>query len=785
MSNTAEYNIFQNSSPLSSLISSPSSHKPAMVQALPAHLKEDIEEILNQKLPNPVKLISPMPCATADNSLESLSSIESDLSKTDSNPSSKVTSSPAVDSEAKEACAPQSPAIPVDSSRRASFGRAAKVPKSFSSSAKEVISTPKKKRSAPKFKCAIASIDDQCLMEYEQDFVIQLEDCSSYMYKNFDQCLSCTRKGKDTCRFKLFRMFKPQLDGSLMQTGFVTCAAAYFIFTNDFMLPATDDKLLKLPGMPKLPSLEVAPSTYVPPSQEILDLNSRYVMSQVKEPLLAHLSGTREFLKAQPTVFYRKPLGPICQTCDVCRTGIFSAYCLCRVCGSEVCLTCYANWDDELKLREGLLEHCSHHRIHTKKHFIPVTNYLPERLDAIYYSTNSFIKNIPPPTFRDDLLFKPNEKSLLYPYLNPEDLTQEVYQSYWQKGQPILMKKAPGEAMHQVTPKFFIQNYGKFLIEALRLDGSVLGDQQVAEFFQGFDDPKLANLDLKIKDFPSGDKFSDILPSLNQDFMNQLPVQEYMSYSGSLNLISLFSDSHITPDLGPKMYVAYTGTTADVTGTTQLHLDAADAINILKYHSGPAGAAGAIWHLFRQEDANTIREFIRFKFPDTTIYDPIHDQSFYLTDALLEELFTSRGVKPFIMEQQVGEVVLIPAGCPHQVRNMHPCIKLAMDYVSPEAASICSQLAAEFRLLPQHHRRNVDILNAPTLLAQAWNACMEKQYKYPIFRPWDVIMPTVPKEAHSDDEPTVSKRACSNGEPTAEAAKPKKKAGPKKSKSKA
>ncbi|KAJ9051227.1 hypothetical protein DSO57_1006479 [Entomophthora muscae] len=597
--------------------------------------------------------------------------------------------------------------------------------------------------------------------------------CFSDKYKPFDRCLSCVMKKNDTCRFKHFRLFKPLPNNQLEQKGFVTCINAHFFFDQTFRVASASHKRSKLADEPEIPSIKVAPSTYAVPPQEILELNSRYVMAQVKAPLLDHLKESQEFLKSQPTIFYRKPVGPICQTCDVCKTGIFSTFWLCKICGREVCLACYTNWDSELHLRDGLQERCSYRRIHKKADFIPVTNYLPERLDALCSSAESFSHPMPPPIYRDDLLFAPNKESLPYPYLNPTDLTQDVYQSYWRKGQPILMRETSGKALHQVTPEFFIQNYGDFMIESLRLDGSVHKKETIAKFFSTFDDPDSASLDLKIKDFPSGDKFSNILPSLNQDFMNQLPVQEYMNYLGSLNLVSLLPDSHITPDLGPKMYVAYAGTTAHISGTTQLHLDAADAINTLKYSSAPAGVAGAIWHLFRREDAGTIREFIREKFPGITIHDPIHDQYFYLTDALLEELFTSRGVKPFIMEQKVGEVVLIPAGCPHQVRNLYPCIKLAMDYVSPEAAPICSQLASEFRKLPRLHRRNVDIISTPTLLAQAWNTCLQVQGKPSVFQPGDVVMPPVPKRSRSSEEATD------------ETPRPKKKATPKKANHKA
>ena len=38
--------------------------------------------------------------------------------------------------------------------------------------------------------------------------------------------------------------------------------------------------------------------------------------------------------------------------------------------------------------------------------------------------------------------------------------------------------------------------------------------------------------------------------------------------------------------------------------------------------------------------------------------------------------------------------MLIPGGCPHQVRNLRACIKVALDLVSPEAAALAGAIRA-------------------------------------------------------------------------------------------
>lgn len=67
------------------------------------------------------------------------------------------------------------------------------------------------------------------------------------------------------------------------------------------------------------------------------------------------------------------------------------------------------------------------------------------------------------------------------------------------------------------------------------------------------DDPMV----LKLKDWPPGDDFSDMLPTRFADLMQALPLPEYTHRNGRLNLASRLPDFFVRPDLGPKMYNAY------------------------------------------------------------------------------------------------------------------------------------------------------------------------------------------------------------------------------------
>jgi JmjC domain, hydroxylase len=111
-------------------------------------------------------------------------------------------------------------------------------------------------------------------------------------------------------------------------------------------------------------------------------------------------------------------------------------------------------------------------------------------------------------------------------------------------------------------------------------------------------------------------------------------------------------------------------------GSTRLHLDVTGAVNVMLHAAAlPDGKSGfAVWHIFPLTTTTILRKFLRtepavgFSGPG----DPIHDQSTYLTPALLQSLAEKYDVYPYIIHQYPGDAIFIPAGCPHQVRFVCP-----------------------------------------------------------------------------------------------------------------
>ncbi|KAH9707277.1 lysine-specific demethylase jmj25 [Citrus sinensis] len=129
---------------------------------------------------------------------------------------------------------------------------------------------------------------------------------------------------------------------------------------------------------------------------------------------------------------------------------------------------------------------------------------------------------------------------------------------------------------------------------------------------------------------------------------------------------------------------------------------------------------GAVWDIFRRQDISKLQDYLKKHFRE---FRHIHccpvQQVFYLSSEHKAKLKQEYGIEPWTFIQKLGEAVFVPAGCPHQVRNLKSCIKAALDFVSPENVSQCVRLTEEFRLLPPNHRAKEDKLEVKKMILYA------------------------------------------------------------------
>ncbi|KAF5299466.1 hypothetical protein FQR65_LT01046 [Abscondita terminalis] len=341
----------------------------------------------------------------------------------------------------------------------------------------------------------------------------------------------------------------------------------------------------------------------------------------------------------------------------------------------------------------------------------------------------------------------------------------KIFQDQWKRGQPVLVSDVAKLLNRDLwNPEAFARDFGDEKNDLINcMNGNLVPNQPMRKFWEGFDnfskrlkDERGNPMLLKLKDWPPGEDFAEMLPSRFNDLMKVLPLSVYTHRSGKLNLASRLPDCFVRPDLGPKMYNAYGSALHPTKGTTNLHLDISDAVNVMVYVGIPkdgdseehikeafraideAGCdiltrrrvrdkgelPGALWHIYNARDADKIRDLLNKIVVEKggrlePHHDPIHDQSCYLDGALRERLYKEYGVEGYAIVQCLGDAVFIPAGAPHQVRNLHNCIKIAEDFVSPENIAHCFHLTQEFRDLSDTHSNHEDKLQIKNIIYHA------------------------------------------------------------------
>ncbi|XP_059378075.1 lysine-specific demethylase 3B-like isoform X3 [Carassius carassius] len=349
----------------------------------------------------------------------------------------------------------------------------------------------------------------------------------------------------------------------------------------------------------------------------------------------------------------------------------------------------------------------------------------------------------------------------------------KIFRECWKQGQPVLVSGIHKKLKeHLWKPESFSKEFGDQDVDLVNCRNcAIISDVKVRDFWDGFQviSKRLQGGDgqpmvLKLKDWPPGEDFRDMMPTRFDDLMVNLPLPEYTKRDGRLNLASRLPNFFVRPDLGPKMYNAYglISTEDRKVGTTNLHLDVSDAVNVMVYVGIPEGDSdheieadfagckevmqtieegdvddvtkrrvyeakekpGALWHIYAAKDAEKIRELLRKvgeeqgqeNPPD---HDPIHDQSWYLDQTLRRRLYEEYGVQGWSIVQFLGDAVFIPAGAPHQVHNLYSCIKVAEDFVSPEHVKHCFRLTQEFRHLSTTHTNHEDKLQVKNIIYHA------------------------------------------------------------------
>ncbi|CAN1230517.1 Lysine-specific demethylase JMJ26 [Linum grandiflorum] len=366
----------------------------------------------------------------------------------------------------------------------------------------------------------------------------------------------------------------------------------------------------------------------------------------------------------------------------------------------------------------------------------------------------------------DNYLFYPKAKSL-----TEDDF--EHFRHHWMKAEPVVvgnvLETGSGLSwepmvMWRALRQIKSENHDTFLdVKTLDCLDWCEVDINVHKFFKGYSEGAFDAMEwpriLKLKDWPPSDMFYTRLPRHAAEYTCCLPFKEYTHLDeGPLNLAAKLPINSLKPDMGPKTYIGYGFPHELGRGDSAL---AFFQVNILAHTQEITYSSEQLSKIeelkkqhFKQdkeelysgevmegivEDKNDGNEveiarkednYSRESKPDSLVINPIHDQTFYITEEHKKKLKEEFGIEPWTFIQKLGDAVFIPAGCPHQVRNLKSCIKVASDFVSPENVGECIRLTEEYRLLPMNHPSKEDKLQVKKMCLHAvdWaiNILLEK-----------------------------------------------------------
>ncbi|XP_067168370.1 lysine-specific demethylase hairless [Apteryx mantelli] len=296
----------------------------------------------------------------------------------------------------------------------------------------------------------------------------------------------------------------------------------------------------------------------------------------------------------------------------------------------------------------------------------------------------------------------------------------KLFQEHWRQGQPVLVSGLQKTLDGRLWgPESFCPAGGEQEVEAVNLRAQPRRVRiSSKEFWDGFaasaarPEPERGGDLLKLE---SG--FGDMQLCRAANLSASLPLPEYCGPHGRLNLASYLRGERGRRWLRPRVCVAYGVSPEDRTiGTKNLTVEAADSISVL-VHAGASppdrpglllqaeedgvdaplkerlwdarSRPGALWHIFRAEDAGRIRDFLQkdHERDGAAQPEPAARPGRYLDLSLRRRLREECGVSGWTLLQFLGDAVLVPAGAPHQVQTLTGTVSVEQRFLSPENAA--------------------------------------------------------------------------------------------------
>ncbi|KAF9169832.1 hypothetical protein BGX21_009421 [Mortierella sp. AD011] len=562
-----------------------------------------------------------------------------------------------------------------------------------------------------------------------QHRVLQNRRCMAYKVADVEFCKPCIcRQAQYTCQFHEFRYFyvKTMRDADNISKH---------VYGPDFYSNPRVDASFRFDkaDLGKEESDYIIAYTHSL-SQDLFHSESKHVLDALKND-----HGDIDDDGVRRSDYVRRPSQDR-QYCEICKASIVSGYWMCCVCAQDVCLDCFETLNEDST--------CTRHRPHKKEQFVPCGRFHISTLTNSINSLNARVQDLPRHLIETagSSAFKPS-KALRTPkaktemeYRTPlksssESITLDEFRIGWHQGEAILLSGVGKRLEKDWSPKYLIATYGDVAVTALDIKTQHPQEMTLKEYFDNHFVGQPTDPARRMMEWPS-EPFQDVFEDLFADLLNALPLPDYTKLRGVFNLVRYFPIGQIGVDLSPKLYPSQgLGPNCLDYGSIPISCELSDSIYICVYTNPPKGleseepssqssesiSSTVVWDVYRAEDRHLVQSYIEqemSKEKKRKITDPFTFRTHYLSPSDQEELYRKTGARPYRVLQNLGDAIMIPAGCVRQARYIHDAILVGLDFVSPERFGVTLQWQKELRAMNLRRRikKSPDVLMAKDIL---------------------------------------------------------------------
>ncbi|KAK7356087.1 hypothetical protein VNO80_15353 [Phaseolus coccineus] len=147
---------------------------------------------------------------------------------------------------------------------------------------------------------------------------------------------------------------------------------------------------------------------------------------------------------------------------------------------------------------------------------------------------------------------------------------------------------------------------------------------------------------------------------------------------------------------------------------------------------------GVLWDVFRRQDVPILTKYLKIHWKELGksgdagnefVAWPLYGGAIFLDKHHKRKLKEEFGVEPWSFEQNLGEAIFVPAGCPFQARNVQSNVQLGLDFLSPESLGDAVRLTEEVRCLPNEHESKVQVLEVGKISLYAASSAIKEVQK--------------------------------------------------------